>query len=245
MRVRRIGAGQFIGMVLCVAFLAASPLAIAPAHAQPAPAPAPSHGNPPSADAPSASHQASGYQGPPAPPAGSPTAPAPAPVPPVATPGSEAEPVTHQDARSAGPFSQHAVRLTATAGAGATRYESYLILGAGIGYFLFDGLTVGIDYLAWIGGTPFVQQLAPEIRYVFHFVPTVKPYVGTYYRHAFIADYDDLDYLGGRAGIYWVPPQSRAYFGAGMAYERLINCSSSALTDCDVFLPEVAIGITF
>jgi hypothetical protein len=162
-----------------------------------------------------------------------------------ATPISEAGPATPTGAPSAGPFSQHAVRVTATVGTGASRYDTYLLLGAGIGYYLLDGLAVGVDYLAWIGGTPFIQQLSPEIRYVFHFVPTVQPYVGSYYRHAFVAGYDDLDYLGARAGIYWVPPRSRVFLGAGAAYERLLDCQSSALTDCDAFLPEVAIGVTF
>ena len=243
MRVRSIGAGKPMGRVFTAASLAAGLLTIAPARAQ-SPAPAPSHGSPPADDSPNAGPRAASYQSPPAPASDAPPASATTSVPPVATPGTEAGPAPHQEARSAGPFSRGAVRLTATAGTGILRYDSYLLLGAGVGYFLVDGLTVGIDYLAWIGGTPFVQQVSPEIRYVFHFVPIVQPYVGNYYRHAFIADYDDLDYIGTRAGVYWVPSQSRVYVGAGAAYERALACNDSAVTDCDVFLPELAIGIS-
>jgi hypothetical protein len=143
-----------------------------------------------------------------------------------------------------GPFSRGAIRLTLLLGTGSSATDTYFILGAGVGYFLLDGLELGLDYEAWLGGDPVMHRLSPELRYVFHMVPVIKPYIGTFYRHTFVADYDDLDYIGGRAGIFYVPKQSRVYIGGGAVYERLLDCKSNSLVDCDTVYPEIAIGVT-
>ena len=74
-------------------------------------------------------------------------------------------------------------------------------------------------------------------------VPTVKPYIGTFYRHAFVFDRPDLDSVGGRAGLYLVP--GRVFVGAGLVYEHWLNCNNARYLDCDEVYPEAVIGFTF
>ena len=136
-------------------------------------------------------------------------------------------------------------RLSVFLGTGSTGYDTYLILGAGLGYFLVNGLEVGFDYEAWIFADPVMHRISPETRYVFWMVPTIKPYIGFFYRHTFVSDYDDLDHLGGRAGIYFVPPAGHFYFGGGAVYEHELDCEDGYYVDCDNFYPEIALGATF
>jgi hypothetical protein len=147
--------------------------------------------------------------------------------------------------RSAWPFLRHRVRVSALIGAGATNTDNYLILGAGVGYFIIDGLEVGLDYEAWLLGDPVMHRLSPEARYVFHFVQYVKPYVGVFYRHTFISGYDDFDHIGARAGVFFAPKSGVFFVGAGAAYEHLLNCSDGLLIDCDDVYPEVFVGASF
>jgi hypothetical protein len=146
---------------------------------------------------------------------------------------------------SAGPFSARALRLSVLIGTGSSSADTYLILGGGVGYYLVDGLELGLDYEAWIGGDPVMHRLSPGIKYVLHFVPTIKPYVGAFYRHTFVNDYDDLNYVGARAGLYYSPPRGRVYVGGGAVYERLLDCSDGGWVDCDTVYPELFVGISF
>jgi hypothetical protein len=146
--------------------------------------------------------------------------------------------------RDPGPFGRGRARVSVTAGTGSSVGDEYLLLGAGVGYYIVDGLELGLDYEAWLFGDPIVNRVSPGARYVFHFVPTVKPYVGTFYRHAFVSDDDDLDYAGARAGIYIVPPASRVSFGAGAAYERVLDCSEDLFVDCDSIYPELSFSFS-
>jgi hypothetical protein len=142
------------------------------------------------------------------------------------------------------PFARRRVRLSLLVGTSSTNRGSYLILGGGIGYFLLNGFEVGIDYEDWLLGEPIVHRLSPETRYVFHFVPTLKPYVGVFYRHTFVNDVADLDHLGARTGVLYVPPTGQFYLGGGAAYERLLNCKPGVLVDCNAVYPELLVGIS-
>jgi hypothetical protein len=134
-------------------------------------------------------------------------------------------------------------RLTLLVGTGSTGTDQYLILGGGIGRFILDGLELGVDYEAWLFGEPTLHRLSPELRYVLYFVPKIQPYVGFFYRHTFISDYDDLDSLGARAGLIFAP--GRVVLGAGAVYERQLSCEDGQLLDCDDVYPEVTIGVVF
>ncbi|HEY3495006.1 MAG TPA: hypothetical protein VGK73_09985 [Polyangiaceae bacterium] len=169
--------------------------------------------------------------------------------PPPPEPTLEPEPVPEPDdserGSSAGIFARGSKRLSILLGTGSSVTDTYLILGAGIGYFLVDGLEIGVDYDIWFLADPVLNRLSPETKYVFHMVPVVKPYIGAFYRHTFVADYDDFDYVGGRLGAYIIPSRSRMYVGAGAVYEHELECEDSAFVECDSVYPEIAFGITF
>ncbi len=90
-----------------------------------------------------------------------------------------------------------------------------------------------------------MHRLSPGLRYVFHMVPVIKPYVGGFYRHTFVNDYDDLNSLGARAGIYFAPKGGGFYVGGGAVYEHLLGCTSSTFVDCDDVYPEIFVGASF
>ena len=136
------------------------------------------------------------------------------------------------------------MRLTLLLGTGSTRTDNYFIIGGGLGYFLANGLEVGLDYEAWLFAEPVLQRLSPETRYVFHMVPVIKPYAGIFYRRTFVADHDDYNQLGGRLGAYYVPRSGRMYIGGGAVYERTLDCTSSDFVDCDSWYPEISFGIS-
>jgi hypothetical protein len=184
--------------------------------------------------------QGQGENPPPPPPAYPDEPPPPAPEPAAPEPD---EPPSRSDA---GPFSRGSVRLSLLIGTGSSVTDTYLILGAGLGYYLIDGLEVGLDYEMWILADPVLHRLSPETRYVLHFVPTLKPYVGVFYRHTFVGDgIDDFDHVGGRLGAYIMPSASRMYVGAGAVYEHLLDCDDTSWYDCDAVYPEITIGISF
>ena len=164
------------------------------------------------------------------------TPPEAAPPPP---PPDEPEPVAPR-----GPFSKGAVRLTLLLGTASTYNDTYFIIGGGVGYYRLNGLEVGLDYEAWLFANPVIQRLSPEVRYVFHMVPVLKPYVGTFYRRNFVVDHDDYNQVGGRVGGYFIPKSNRMFIGAGAVYERTLDCTSSALVDCDSWYPEISIGVS-
>jgi hypothetical protein len=178
------------------------------------------------------------------PPEPAPTAaPPPEPPPPLVLGEDASADQAPEDTR--GPFSRGAIRLTLLLGTGSSATDQYFILGGGVGYYLLDGLEVGFDYEAWLFGDPVMHRLSPELRYVFHMVPVIKPYIGTFYRHTFVTGgYDDLDYVGGRVGVFYIPKQSRIYLGGGAVYERLLDCDSNSFVDCDTVYPEIAIGVS-
>jgi opacity protein-like surface antigen len=150
------------------------------------------------------------------------------------------------NARAPGPFAAGNPRLSLTAGTAWSSANTYIVLGVGVGYFFVNGLEVGFDYEAWVAGSPTLQRLSPELRYVFYFVPTVKPYIGTFYRHTFVSSgFIDFDQLGVRGGIYFVPQSGHVYGGGGLVYERVLDCSPFVIVNCDSVYPEVFIGFTF
>lgn len=177
------------------------------------------------------------------PPPAYPDEPPPPPPEPAAEPAPEPDDSPRE--RSAGPFSKGSIRATALIGTGSSTTDTYLILGAGLGYFLIDGLEVGLDWDIWFLADPVLNRLSPETRYVFHMVPVVKPYIGAFYRHTFVADYDDFDYIGGRIGAYIIPSGGRTFVGAGAVYEHMLSCEDNWFIDCDDVYPEISIGVAF
>ncbi len=143
------------------------------------------------------------------------------------------------------PFARGALRMSVSLALKSAVVDDYAIVGVGAGYYAIDGLELGIDYQAWTIGDPVLHEIAPEFRYVLHFVHTVKPYVGAYYGHAFVSGHRDLDRLGVRVGLYYAPETARAYFGGGFVYEHLLDCARDDIVQCDGSYPEASFAVSF
>ena len=141
--------------------------------------------------------------------------------------------------RYRGPFAQGRVRASIIGGANG----DYLVLGGGLGYYVLDGLEVGLSSQFWLIGSPRIITLSPQVRYVAYFVPFLKPYAGVFYEHGFVSDnFDDYDSIGGRVGAFWVSGGG-SYFGGGAVFEQTLDCPE--FRDCFQVLPEVVIAISF
>ena len=100
-------------------------------------------------------------------------------------------------------FSKGQRRITVTGGWGQSFGTDYLLLGIGIGYYLANGLDIGLDFEGWLLGDPTVYKLSPRVDYVMWRSPKLKPYAGAFYRRNWISGgFDDLNSLGGRAGAF-------------------------------------------
>jgi hypothetical protein len=117
-------------------------------------------------------------------------------------------------------------------------------VGAGVGYFVLDGLELGAFALHEFGDGPSINEVSPSLRYVAQpLVATwpVIPYAGVFYNHWFLGDAnDDLDRVGARAGLLRL--SGRLIIGLGIAYEHTV---SACAIDCDAVYPDVTFGFSF
>jgi hypothetical protein len=148
----------------------------------------------------------------------------------------------------AGPFREGSGRMTLLIG-GGTAYENniqynYTILGVGAGYYVVDGLEVGLDVEDWLGNGPRIYRVSPELHYVFYAIDPIKPYAGVFYRRNFIEGHDDVNSVGFRAGGLFLMSK-RSYLGAGVVYDKYLNCSDSPFSSCSDTYPEIIVAVTF
>jgi hypothetical protein len=144
-------------------------------------------------------------------------------------------------------FSKGSTSVGVVVGSGSAFDDNYTILGVGFGYYVTDGLELGIDLQRWISGDPTITKISPQIRYVFTQTQTIKPYIGAFYRRTSFDDYkgielDDQDSFGYRAGAYF-STNNRVYIGAGVVYEEYTDCSR--FTDCSDTSPELLFTVSF
>jgi len=155
-----------------------------------------------------------------------------------------AAPATAQSVGVAGGFSKGRTHLVATAGTGQAFDESYLVLGLGASYYLFDGFNVGLSYESWTGADPKITKITPSVQYVFYQVQAVKPYVGAFYRRTSIDGLPDLDSIGGRAGAYFQLGRN-AYLGLGGVYESYLDCNTGTYRKCNSTYGEASLTFAF
>lgn len=141
-------------------------------------------------------------------------------------------------------FRKGNIRLSAYLGTGSAFNDTYTILGVGGGYYIVDGLELGVDAETWMGGDPDINRISPAVRYVFYSLQAVKPYVGAFYRRTFIEQFEDLDTAGVRGGLYFITGR-RAYIGAGVVYDVYLDCEESIYTSCSDTYSEFLFAITF
>jgi hypothetical protein len=142
------------------------------------------------------------------------------------------------------PFTQGSARLSLMFGSGTAFNQDYAIFGIGGGYFVADGIEVGLDAETWTGNTPRIQQVSPQARYVFNPEGSAKPYAGVFYRHTHIESYRDIDSVGARAGAYFLAGKN-AYFGAGLVLDDHLNCDRTVYAHCSEIYPELLFAIVF
>lgn len=143
----------------------------------------------------------------------------------------------------AGPFAEGSLRLSLVLGSVSAGDDRGILAGAGVGYYIVDGLEVGLGVAHAFGLDPSITQVTPESRYVLWFVPVLKPYVGAFFRHAFIGDgVNDVESIGARAGAFWVSGGG-SYFGGGVVYEtEVTECNGD---HCTQVYPELALSLSF
>jgi hypothetical protein len=175
-----------------------------------------------------------------------PAAVAPAAAAPAAAAPASAAPAKAAPAQNAGMFSQGQKRVTGVVGWGHTFGQDYLLVGVGVGYFIRNGLDVGVDFEGWFGGDPQLYKISPRFDYVLWKPQRIKPYVGGFYRYNFVGGnkIDDTSSLGGRIGAFY-KGSGRGMAGAGAVYERYLNCDESVFSSCDVVYPEVFVAVSF
>ena len=144
---------------------------------------------------------------------------------------------------AAGVFSKGRTHFVITAGNGYAFDESYLVLGVGVSYYVIDGLNVGLSLESWSGSDPGMFKVTPSVQYVFHQAP-LKPYVGGFYRRAYVDGLPDIDSVGARAGIYFTAGRN-AYIGIGAVYESYVDCTKTIYRSCDDTYPEVSFTLAF
>jgi hypothetical protein len=141
-----------------------------------------------------------------------------------------------------GPFAKGRKRVGLYAGAGSTYSSTYLILGIGGGYFVANGLELGVDFDAWLLQSPQFYRLTPQVRYVFWQMNRFMPYAGAFYRWSWASDdYPDRNSWGGRAGLAY--RSGRGFAAVGVVYEKFTD--SAAVGDSDTWYPEIAFWLFF
>lgn len=144
-------------------------------------------------------------------------------------------------------FSKGSTSVGVVVGSGSAFDDDYIILGVSAGYYVVEGLELGLDLQRWFSGDPTITKVSPQIRYVFTQPKILKPYVGAFYRRTYYGDYngidlDDQDSFGYRAGAYF-STNNGIYIGAGVVYEKFKDCSR--FTDCSTTSPEILFTVSF
>ncbi|HXJ70436.1 MAG TPA: hypothetical protein VNM39_16145 [Verrucomicrobiae bacterium] len=172
------------------------------------------------------------------------TTPAPAAAAPAAVTAT-ATPTAAAPVKEAGMFSKGNKRVSGMVGWGHSFDTDYLLLGIGVGYFLANGLDVGVDFEGWLVGDPTVYKLSPRADYVLWKAKRIKPYAGAFYRWNFVGgNIDDQSSLGGRVGAFYQSRGGRSMAGAGVVYERYLNLDER-FGSSDVVYPEVFVAVSF
>jgi hypothetical protein len=155
-----------------------------------------------------------------------------------------AAPAAAQSASVASGFAKGRIHFLFTAGTGYAFDESYLVVGLGGNYYVIDGLNLGLQYEYWTGSDPKMSKLTPSIQYVFYQVPTVKPYIGAFYRRTYVDRLEDIDSAGARAGAY-IQAGRNSYIGAGLVYESYLDCEERVYRKCDSTYGEISFTFAF
>jgi hypothetical protein len=135
-------------------------------------------------------------------------------------------------------------QFTVLGGTGYAFDESYFVLGAGINYYVVDGLNVGLQLESWMGADPGILKITASSQYVFYQTQRVKPYIGAFYRYTDVENRSSLDSVGGRGGLYMQVGRN-GYAGLGVVYESYLDCNPRIYGSCDETYPEISFLFSF
>ena len=124
------------------------------------------------------------------------------------------------------PYLAGRLGVSLTLGTGQVASETYYTVGAGLNYFLLNGLWFGATVETRQGLEPTLYKASPEIGYVLPWGDAVRPYVGAFYRRIWVENYSDYDTLGARAGVQ-IRMTRNVYWRIGGVYESLRNCDNA------------------
>jgi hypothetical protein len=141
-------------------------------------------------------------------------------------------------------FSSGTKRLSVVVGNGYAFDNSYLLIGVGAGYFIANGLDLGLDFEWWTGSSPGITKISPRFDYVFNTGGALRPYAGVFYRRTMIEGLDDLNSIGGRVGLYFMSGKG-VYVGAGVVYESYLSCDTATYSSCSDTYPEIVVAFSF
>ncbi len=117
--------------------------------------------------------------------------------------------------------------------------EDYNIAGINVGYFLFDGLKVGLAYERWFEGDPSIDKLSVDANYYLPVSERIRPYLGAFYAQNFASSEDIGTSYGFRGGVLFYTPQ--ASIGLEWTHETFNECG----TGCESTYPMVVFGFSF
>ena len=140
----------------------------------------------------------------------------------------------------AAPFAKGDVGVSLVVGSGQAFNDNYTIVGAGIGYYVLDGLRLGISGQTWLGGDISINKYSPQVQYVMARDEKLKPYLGAFYRKTSIEEFDDLDSVGGRAGVY-LSGRGNNYISVGIVHENYLSCDEAVYVSCSDTYPELTV----
>lgn len=129
-------------------------------------------------------------------------------------------------AAEADPFAQGRLGVSVVVGTGQTASDSYYTVGAGLNYYLLNGLWLGISGETRQGIHPVTYSASPEIGFVFPVGGPVRPYVGAFASRTWVENFRDFDTYGGRAGVL-VRMGQGAHMRIGAVYESLRGCANT------------------
>ena len=154
--------------------------------------------------------------------------------------------ITYHSAQAdvAGMFSKGRTHLAIFGGTGYAFNDTYFVFGASGSYFFANGLNVGLAVERWSGGDPGITKISPSLQYVFYQPSVVKPYVGIFYRRAYIENLPDLESQGARAGVYFASGKN-IYIGVGGVYESYLSCTETVYRSCDDTYSEISVTFAF
>jgi hypothetical protein len=142
-------------------------------------------------------------------------------------------------------FEKGTTNVLLSVGFGSAAGDSYYSIGAGIGYYLFNGFAAGISAESRQGLEPDLTKVTPWLEYAFGLSSTVRPYVGAFYRHTSVSGYDDYETWGYRGGLY-VRAGRNVWGYAGLVQEELIDCNGlPATVSCSDTYSEVGVVFSF